>query len=260
VSLELLKMLEDSNNAAVALGRNVINVGCFRLLLNPDDAFPSFNYAVPLEAANDIEVVQANLEPLFAAFKAANRIPRFEFTAELWPNLAKVLEAAGFAHESTDPVMLVEPGSFKPFLAPKVHVHFLEPNDSDADFAAMMTIQIRGFGAGADRTPSEDEIAANRASMNHGRRNALAALSGQSAGAGVTLESSGIAELAGVATLPEFRRQGVAASLSSALCEAHFQNGGRAVWLSAGDDAAQACYEKIGFRLIGGRTNYRREP
>ena len=58
MSLELLKSLEDSNNAAVALGRNVVNVGCFRLLLNPADAFPNFNYAVPLEGANDPEVAQ----------------------------------------------------------------------------------------------------------------------------------------------------------------------------------------------------------
>ena len=260
MSLELLKSLEDSNNAAVALGRNVINVGCFRLLLNPEDAFPNFNYAVPLEGANDPEVVQTNLEPLFAAFKAADRLPRFEFTAELWPNLAGVLEAAGFAHESTDPVMLVDSGSFKPFLAPNVQVRFLEPNDPGADLAAMMTIQARGFGVGTDHDPSEDEIASIRASMKHGRRNALATLSGQPAGAGVTLEIHGIAELAGVATLTEFRRHGVAASVSSALCKAHFQVGGSAVWLSAGDDAAQACYEKIGFRVIGGRTNYRREP
>jgi ribosomal protein S18 acetylase RimI-like enzyme len=260
VSLELLKSLEDSNNVAVALGRKVINVGCFRLLLNPEDGFPNFNYAVPLEGANDSEIAQSNLEPLFAAFKAADRLPRFEFTAELWPNLAGVLEAAGFTHESTDPVMLVDLNSFKPFLAPNVQVRFLEPNDPDSDLATMMSIQTRGFGTGEDRTPSEDEIASTRASMRHGRRNALATLSGQPAGAGVTLEIAGIAELAGVATLLELRRHGVAASVSSALCEVHFQNGGNAVWLSAGDDAAQACYEKIGFRLIGGRTNYRREP
>ena len=171
-----------------------------------------------------------------------------------------MLEAAGFALESIDPVMLVDLGSFKPFLAPNVQVRFLEPHAPDADLAAMMTIQARGFGAGAERTPSQDEIASTRASMKHGRRNALATLLGQPAGAAMTLEIHGIAELAGVATLPESRRQGVAASVSSALCEAHFQVGGGAVWLSAGDDAAQACYEKIGFRVIGGRTNYRREP
>jgi ribosomal protein S18 acetylase RimI-like enzyme len=260
VSLELLKNLEDSNNAAVALGRKVVNVGCFRLLLNLEDAFPNFNYAVPLEGANDLTIAQANLEPLFAAFKAADRLPRFEFTVELWPNLIRMLEAAGFEHESTDPVMLVEPASFKPFLAPNVHVRFLEPNDSDADIATMMSIQSRGFGMGEERTPSDDEIASLRASMHHGRRNAVASLSGQPAGAGVTLEIDGIAELAGVATLSEFRRHGVAASVSSALCQAHFQVGGHSVWLSAGDDAAKACYEKIGFRLIGSRTNYRREP
>jgi ribosomal protein S18 acetylase RimI-like enzyme len=260
VSLELLRSLEDSNNAAVALGRNVINVGCFRLLLDPEDGFPNFNYAVPLEGANDPHIAQSNLEPLFAAFKAADRMPRFEFTAELWPNLAALLEAAGFAHESTDPVMLVDPASFKPFIAPNVQVRFLEPSDPDSDIATMMTIQARGFGSGDDYVASPDEIASRRASMKHGRRNALATLSDQPGGAGMTLEIDGIAELAGVATLPELRRHGVAASVSSALCQAHFQAGGSAVWLSAGDDIAQACYEKIGFRLIGGRINYRREP
>jgi ribosomal protein S18 acetylase RimI-like enzyme len=260
MSLELLKSLEDSNNAAVALDRNVVNVGCFRAMFTPNDAFPNFNYAVPLEGANDLQIAQRDLEALMQAFKAADRLPRFEFTAELWPNLIVALEQAGFTLESTDPVMLLEPAGFKPFLAPNVQVRLLEPSDSDADIFNLITIQGRGFGAGDDYVASPDEIASRRASMNFGRRCALASLVGQHAGGGMTLEMDGIAELAGVATLSEFRRHGVAASLSSKLCEAHFENAGRSVWLSAGDDAAQACYEKIGFRLIGGRTNYRREP
>jgi ribosomal protein S18 acetylase RimI-like enzyme len=260
MSLELLKMLEDSNNAAVALDRKVVNVGCFRAMFTAHDAFPNFNYAVPLTGANDPETVRANLEQLMRAFKTADRLPRFEFTAELWPNLIVALEEAGFTLESTDPVMLLEPEFFKPFLAPNVQVRLLEPSDSDADIAALITIQGRGFGAGEAYVASLDEIASRRASLSYGRRCALASLAGQHAGGGMTLEIDGIAELAGVATLSEFRRHGVAASLSSKLCEAHFENAGRCVWLSAGDDAAQACYEKIGFRLIGGRTNYRREP
>jgi ribosomal protein S18 acetylase RimI-like enzyme len=260
VSLELLKMLEDSNNAAVALDRNVVNVGCFRAMFTPHDAFPNFNYAVPLEGANDPEIARRDLEPLMRAFKTADRLPRFEFTAELWPNLIVALERAGFALESTDPVMLLEPSDFKPFLAANVQVRLLGPSDSDADISSLITIQGRGFGAGDAYVASLDEIASRRASLSYGRRCALASLNGQHAAGGMTLEIDGIAELAGVATLSEFRRHGLAASLSSALCEAHFQADGRSVWLSAGDDAAQACYEKIGFRLIGGRTNYRREP
>ena len=260
MSLALLRMLEDSNNAAVALDRKVVNVGCFRAMFTANDAFPNFNYAVPLDGANDTEVAQRDLEQLMRAFKTADRLPRFEFTAELWPNLIGALEQSGFTLESTDPVMLLEPADFKPFLAPDVQVRLLEPSDSDADIAALITIQGRGFGAGEAYVASLDEIASRRASLSYGRRCALASLAGQHAAGGMTLEIDGIAELAGVATLSEFRRHGLAASLSSALCEAHFANAGRSVWLSAGDDAAQACYEKVGFRLIGGRSNYRREP
>lgn len=74
-------------------------------------------------------------------------------------------------------------------------------------------------------------------------------------GVGTTL-GSGLSELQGVTTLPDARRRGVAATLSSALVANVFAQGSEAVWLSAEDAAARACYAKIGFRTIGSRLNY----
>jgi ribosomal protein S18 acetylase RimI-like enzyme len=85
---------------------------------------------------------------------------------------------------------------------------------------------------------------------------ALAYLDSIPAGVGVTMPMSGICELVGVATLPALRRRGVAATLCSFLLKEHFQRGGDLVWLSAGDEIAQATYERIGFRNVDSRLNY----
>jgi len=65
-----------------------------------------------------------------------------------------------------------------------------------------------------------------------------------------------VAELAGVATSPALRRRGVAATLTSFLTDQLFAAGGTLAWLSAGDAAAQAVYERVGFAVVDTRLNY----
>jgi hypothetical protein len=48
----------------------------------------------------------------------------------------------------------------------------------------------------------------------------------------------------------------VAASLTSFLTEQLFAAGGTLAWLSAGDAAAQAVYERVGFAVVDMRLNY----
>ena len=86
----------------------------------------------------------------------------------------------------------------------------------------------------------------------------MAVLNAHPVGVGTTLGSE-LAELQGVTTLPDARRRGVAAAVSSALVDAVFAQGGNAVWLSVEDAAARACYAKLGFRTIGERLNYSAE-
>jgi GNAT superfamily N-acetyltransferase len=60
-----------------------------------------------------------------------------------------------------------------------------------------------------------------------------------------------VSEVVGVATLPAFRRRGIAAALVDLLVEDAMKRGVQTVFLSAGDDAAARMYAKLGFRRLG---------
>ena len=62
-----------------------------------------------------------------------------------------------------------------------------------------------------------------------------------------------------MATLPEARRRGVAATLTSFMLRDRFGRGDTLAWLTAAGEAAQALYQKLGFRLVGARLYYGRE-
>jgi predicted GNAT family acetyltransferase len=53
-----------------------------------------------------------------------------------------------------------------------------------------------------------------------------------------------------VATLPAFRRRGIAAALTSELVRDAFERGAEVVFLSAGDVSIARVYERAGFRRI----------
>jgi ribosomal protein S18 acetylase RimI-like enzyme len=61
----------------------------------------------------------------------------------------------------------------------------------------------------------------------------------------------GVAEVAGVATLPAFRRQGLAAAVTSVLAAEALRRGRSTVFLSAQDDEVARVYERVGFRRVG---------
>jgi ribosomal protein S18 acetylase RimI-like enzyme len=61
----------------------------------------------------------------------------------------------------------------------------------------------------------------------------------------------GVAEIAGVATLPAFRRQGLAAAVTSVLAAEALRRGRSTVFLSAQDDDVARVYQRVGFRRVG---------
>lgn len=61
----------------------------------------------------------------------------------------------------------------------------------------------------------------------------------------------GVAEVVGVATLPAFRRQGLAAAVTSVLASEALRRGRSTVFLSAQDDDVARVYERVGFRRVG---------
>jgi ribosomal protein S18 acetylase RimI-like enzyme len=249
--LQWLERISSADVTATAETRTVVDTGAFKLLLNPVDDFVGTNWATPLKPNPSTLEITAMRE----AFHAHRRTPRLEFIGECWPDVAGALERAGLKSEG-DPqdIMIVTPDAFKPFSAKGVTIRFLEPSDADALFYAYLETQTRGFGYSTD-DPTPEDISRWRDQIGAGRRAAIALLESQAAGVGTTMGTD-LAEVQGVTTLPAARRRGVAASLSSALVADMFKRGGDAVWLSVEEDAARACYAKIGFDKIGSRLNY----
>ncbi|MEO7910942.1 MAG: GNAT family N-acetyltransferase [Roseiflexaceae bacterium] len=255
-AVELSRVCEQNANAVSALSRTIIDCGPFQARLDPTTDMIWINYAVPIGAIDDAQSTIAALAELRQAFAQHQRRPRFEFNALPWPKLPDLLESAGFELQERHPLMVCTPHSFHRFAAPGIAVRFLGGDDSAPTLAAAMALQSESFGGPAELPPA-DEVQRLRDQLRAGTLcYAFATLDGLPAGAGSTAPIDGVAELAGVATTPALRRRGVAATLTSFLAEQLFAAGGRLAWLSAGDAAAQAVYERVGFAIADTRLNY----
>jgi ribosomal protein S18 acetylase RimI-like enzyme len=125
----------------------------------------------------------------------------------------------------------------------------------EGDLLGLAKVTMKAFGATDD--PKPEEVENTRAGMLAGRTHgAVGLVNGSYAGGAYTVGDQEICELAGVGTLPEFRRMGVASAVSSTLMAEHFKTPEALVWLSAGDDVARVVYEKLGFRLVTTQLNY----
>jgi ribosomal protein S18 acetylase RimI-like enzyme len=255
-AVELSRICEQNENAVSARNRAVIDCGPFRALLDLSTDMIWINYAVPVGAIDDVQAATGALAELRKAFAQHQRRPRFEFNALPWPALPGLLERAGFVLQERHPLMVCTPHTFRRFAAPGVSVRFLGGGDPAPTLAAAMALQSESFG-GPSELPPADEVEHLRDQLRAGTLcYAFATLDGMPAGAGSTAPIDGVAELAGVATSPALRRRGVAASLTSFLTEQLFAAGGTLAWLSAGDAAAQAVYERVGFVVTDTRLNY----
>lgn len=254
--IALSRRCEEAARAEAARRRAVARFGPFEALIDPDDSLIWVNYAVPVAPLDDATAAEAALADLCAHFGAYGRQPRFEFNAAPWPDLPALLERVGFTCHDQNPLMVCTPQMHHTFSAPGVQVAPLHHDAPDVDLIAYTTIQQIGFGM-EQKAPTPERLAAMREQLHHGQNHlALARLHGTPAGAGLLAVVGATGELAGIATRPDQRRHGVAASLSSALVAAFFRAGGELAWLSAADDAAQAVYAKIGFTLIDSRLSY----
>jgi ribosomal protein S18 acetylase RimI-like enzyme len=254
--VELSRLCEQNANAVSARSRTTIDCGPFRALLDPTTNLIWLNYAVPIGAIDDVRATTSALAELRQVFVEHARTPRFEFNALPWPALAGLLEREGFQLQVRHPLMVCTPPAFRPFAAPGVAVRMLAGDEPDQMLAAAMMIQSESFGGPAEPPPAEEVDRFRDGLRAGGMRYALATLDGAPAGAGSAEPIDGVAEVAGVATSPAYRRRGVAASLSSFLTANLFADGCRLAWLSAGDAAAQAVYERVGFAVLDTRLNY----
>lgn len=212
-------------------------------------AVPFFNYAIPNSSAGD--AISAALVAFRRLCAERERLPRFEFVAEFAPDLPAALMDHGFVAESRNPLMLCGADSLRP--APPVAgltISEVSATSPDMLLRAQLETGARGFDPAAPPVRDHD-IVGLRADMAHGARPFLARLDDTPVAAGtLACPADGLIELAGITTLPRFRRRGIAAALTAVMARAAFDSGAEHALLSAADERAGRLYERAGFRRV----------
>ncbi len=228
----------------------------FTLFFHPTDPLVHYNYAIPDEPpAGDIGPA---LDRLREVARGRQRLPRFEFVEAFAPSLGATLSANGFELEVAAWLMVATAGSLAPVVRPAGLAVELLDHEAPAEKARTAVRLARiAFGAPGADDVSDDDVAFQRRSIGSGRL-LLAWLDGKAVGTAV-LQSplGGVAEVAGVATLPEARRLGIGGALTEDASRAAIEVGVATVFLSAGTERAGRVYERVGFSGIGSVLAYR---
>lgn len=150
-------------------------------------------------------------------------------------------------------LMGLDRAAFRPAATvPELEVRVAGPDDLQA------ALQIDSTAFGLDLTENRrwlgPLLTAERVEF------ALALLDGEPAGTAYVLRSDGAAGpsayLAGVAVLPEARRRGVGAGVSSWLLARAFERGAEIAHLNPDTHAAARIYERVGFTELPGHDIY----
>jgi ribosomal protein S18 acetylase RimI-like enzyme len=255
-TLALSRMCEENARAAAARTRRVLRAGPFEALLDEYDPMIWINYAVPVRPFRSRSMVQKAIEDLRQIFAGSKRRLRFEYHAGPWPMLTEVLQEAGLTLQAAHPVMVCTAAELRPVVREQLVNRIFTGDTANTDLIAFRDIQAEGFGA-TPATLDGPELDRMREKLARGDELlGLSFVDGQPAAVAGLYPIDGVAELAGVAARTQLRRRGAASSISAALTADYFTRGGKLVWLSAGDAAAQAVYRSVGFRDIDTRLNY----
>jgi GNAT superfamily N-acetyltransferase len=233
--------------------REAVATPPFTIFFHPRNQATYFNYAIPdHDPGQPIGTAEqhlgAPLARLRAAFAARRLRPRFEFIKEFAPKLAPALRSSGFAEESRLHLMVCTRATFR--AAPEVAGLTLAVQDANTsldEIRANLDTNALGFDPAA--APATEAEAADFRQQLVSSRAFLARIDGQLAGAGMfTAPLDGLTELAGIATLAQFRRRGVAAALTAYAVQTAFDLGVEAAFLSAADETAGRVYKRVGFQ------------
>jgi GNAT superfamily N-acetyltransferase len=238
-----------------------VSVPPFTLFFHPHDALTFFNYAIPDEAIGGQTQHSGSLEDsltkLRETFLSRGRQPRFEFIEEFSPDLAPVLNQAGFFEEERQQGMICLPDTFQP--APDVvglAVTRLTRTSPVSEMQDFVTVQRQGFNPD-HTTPATESDAQQFMTDLHEGIAFLARLDGQPVGAGLyTTPFDGLTEVTGLATLKPFRRRGIATALIALAVQTAFEQEVEVVYLTAADEGAGRVYERVGFRRFATMLAY----
>lgn len=256
MSTALLERLRAGTLALAGANRETVRVDPFTAFVDRRRSLKYFSFAMPDVGAG--AEAEAALPALVGAFAQHGRNGRIELIEQLNPGLADALEAAGWKLSERVPVMACTRESL---VIPPVPdgIEVITPG-RDAPHDIVASWQRTQAIAFEDEKPMEDahvEIWRERAPRSF---YAGAVAGGEVVG---TAEgnpiSAGSSEIGGVATLPEYRRRGIAGLLTAHATAAAFAAGAEVVWLSSFPEA-EAIYARAGFAVVGTQSNYDAPP
>ncbi|HZU14815.1 MAG TPA: GNAT family N-acetyltransferase [Chloroflexota bacterium] len=242
--LRLQRYLYDTAFASYA----TVTIGPFTAFFHPENPLRFLNYAIP--AIPKPAGAETTLPRVIDEFRRRDRLPRFEFIEGYAPDLAPELQRFGFLVEGRLHLMTAEPANLAARSAvPGLQVVRLTEESPGDLIAAYRSVGARGFGTGDESDPAPETIEGTRRSIARGMGALLATLDGQPAGVGsFTQPRDGLSEVAGIATLPEFRRRGIAGAVTAEALRMLFEEGVTLAMLTAADERAGRVYERVGFR------------
>lgn len=235
-----------------AAARTRITVACppFYLYIHPTDNFRFLNYAIPDAPVERLG--RDDLARLRVAFARQGRLMRFEFIHEYTPQLRGLLEGLGVPAESEAPLLVCTQETWREAAGPVgLEILRLTADSPETYLAAQITVSSRGFG-GDGREVNAERIADLRRRLRLGSGHYLALLGGIPVGVGAyTVPVDGFSELVAIATLPAYRRRGIAGALTATIARDLLAAEVRTILLTAADDAASRVYQRAGFGRAG---------
>ncbi len=260
----LLAKLEEYLDSAPRVACSVERIGPFSLFVGSG---PWSYYARPAPGhGGDVRIV--DVTAVTARQRELSQPEAFEWVCELAPGLAGAARAAGLEVRIRPLMALTSPPEQTDVTGVRARVLGAD----DEQLAAAIAAVDVGFGrpgtdVGPESTGRRDleataiggRVAFTRDLIRSGDLVFAAAEgpSGPIAG-GSALPLGDVAELAGIATLPAWRRRGIGALVAATLASSARARGVRVATLSATDDAVARVYARAGFDQIGTAGEARR--
>ena len=241
--------------------RTATLVGPFTVLLHPTDGAIESNVAIPHTPPSEAPEPTWHAA-LRAAFASQGRIPAIQWIAGFAPRLATTLQAMGFSEHQRETLLVCTPETRPGIPVPAPGLTFVTITDASPldEVRENLDVNEFGFDPATAQSATDEQAAQFRATLRAARA-CTARLHEHPAGAGMyTAPMAGVVELAGIATLEQYRGRGIAAALTAHLASVAFAQGCDLAFLWTANPAARRAYEHAGFQPVGDVLTYVTPP
>lgn len=230
-------------------GRETLIMGDFTLYLHVQDRGSGASFVLPNRPRINLDAFI--LKRIGRIFAKRRRIVSFQCLDRYAPTLEDALEVAGYGVQTRVPVLACWPGQVSP---PDAGSHLemvtISADSAPDDVAENWNINARGFDPAAPLAQPAD-VATFRRSLGKSRA-FTARRHGVGVAAGMYTDIvDGVTELVGIATLEEYRRQGIGGALTAFATQTAFADGATLAFLVADSEEAERVYRRVGYQPLG---------